>query len=482
MLFVRGTQQLFGDRPCVPGNPCPHLRGIPFLPPLLGLFVVLLAQLLYLSFPLFTLLVEHFTHTAYGFLLFKRHPVGIRFLLPHLIGDHAVNDVVGDLLHRCVTIPGKRILINRVHAVQHIRDPIELVGLGIHVTGEIALAEHLRHLRIDRIYRYAVCLVQLHCAHVLFAELVVVIHLSVEKDLLPLQIILDFQQLRAVLCQLRRVVHDFFSHALCVRHQVGHAYVLLHHSLAQRLHVGLNVRVLYVAVIPPDGIQPQPLHVPQHYGRLLADTHFALQVLHSLFQCAVAAGQYCALPLQIAHLLLNVRCASQLITEPDQLRHMGRCPVFKVRIYVVDDLATVRSLRIFRAGHGVPVCVVQIQYDLTTIFADEVRQCIKLCLCGHDRQIDAAAFRADADIALAHKLHHSAAIIFAAVVKPQRIANITVVYSAVAAGAAIMPAGKVQLCAVRGDVPGLVPPVRFTEKLFCGLYMVFFLRLRVRFQ
>ena len=145
------------------------------------------------------------------------------------------------------------------------------------------------------------------------------IQLPVKKDLLPLQIITDFQQLRAVLCQLRRVVHDFFSHALCVRHHVGHAYVLLHHSLAQRLHVGLNVRVLYVAVIPPDGIQPQPLHVPQHYGRLLADTHFAPQVLHSLFQCAVAAGQYCALPLQIAHLLLNVRCASQLKLPVDIL-------------------------------------------------------------------------------------------------------------------------------------------------------------------
>ena len=319
----------------MPGDPCPHLRGIPFLPPLLGLFVVLLAQLLYLSFPLFTLLVEHFTHTAYGFLLFKRHPVGIRFLLPHLIGDHAVNDVVGDLLHRCVTIPGKRILINRVHAVQHIRNPIELVGLGIHVTGEIALAEHLRHLRIDRIYRYAVCLVQLHCAHVLFAELVVVIHLSVEKDLLPLQIIPDFQQLRAVLCQLRRVVHDFFSHALCVRHQVGHAYVLLHHSLAQRLHVGLNVRVLYVAVIPPDGIQPQPLHVPQHYGRLLADTHFALQVLHSLFQCAVAAGQRRALPLQVAHLLLNVRCAPQLKSGTLYAVH-GIQPCFFISAGVLD--------------------------------------------------------------------------------------------------------------------------------------------------
>ena len=141
------------------------------------------------------------------------------------------------------------------------------------------------------------------------------VHLPVEKDLLPLQVVFDLQQLRAVLRQLRRVVHDGRRRVSGVGHQVGHAHVFLHHSLAQRLHVGLNVAVFHVAAVLAYGFAPQLFHVPQHYGRLLTDAHFALQLLHPLLQCAVAAGQYRALPFQVPHLLFNVRCAPQLITN-----------------------------------------------------------------------------------------------------------------------------------------------------------------------
>ena len=178
------------------------------------------------------------------------------------------------------------------------------------------------------------------------------VHLPVEKDLLPLQVVFDLQQLRAVLRQLRRVVHDGRRRVSGVGHQVGHAHVFLHHSLAQRLHVGLNVAVFHVAAVLAYGFAPQLFHVPQHYGRLLTDAHFALQLLHPLLQCAVAAGQYRALPFQVPHLLFNVRCAPQLKSGSLYAVH-GIQPCFFVSACVLDHPHTGVFQRRFYLRTGV---------------------------------------------------------------------------------------------------------------------------------
>ena len=137
------------------GDFCTHFRGVPLLPAIPCLFAVLPAHPLYHVPALFPLLCQHFTHPSHGLLLLQLPPVGKGFLLPHLVRDHAVNDVVGDLLNGCVTVAVKRVFINAVHAVQHIRDLLQLVRLGIHVAGEIALAEHLRHFLVHGVHRQA---------------------------------------------------------------------------------------------------------------------------------------------------------------------------------------------------------------------------------------------------------------------------------------------------------------------------------------
>lgn len=96
---------------------------------------------------------------------------------------------------------------------------------------------------------------------------------------------------------------------------MGHAHVLFHHGLAQRLHVGLDVRIVHVAAVLADRVQTQLFYVTQYDGRLLADAHFALKLLHPLFQCAVAAGQHRALPFQVTDFLLHLRRAPQLISD-----------------------------------------------------------------------------------------------------------------------------------------------------------------------
>lgn len=55
---------------------------------------------------------------------------------------------------------------------------------------------------------------------------------------------------------------------------------------------------------------------------------------------------------------------------------------------------------------------------------------------GFHRKVDAAAFRGNTDVALAHELHHRTGIIIPAVILPNGIPDVPVVYRAVSAGAA----------------------------------------------
>ena len=100
----------------------PHRRCFPFFAALLGLLVVLLPQRVYVVPALLPLAGQHLTHTTDGLLLLQRTPVCIRFLLPHLIGDHAVDQLIGDLLHRRIPVSLKGIVVNAVKAIQHIPD------------------------------------------------------------------------------------------------------------------------------------------------------------------------------------------------------------------------------------------------------------------------------------------------------------------------------------------------------------------------
>ena len=114
---------------------------------------------------------------------------------------------------------------------------------------------------------------------------------------------------------------------------------------------------------------------------------------------------------------------------------------------------------ILRAENCLPIRGVQIKNDFSTIFADKVRQCIHLGFCRLHREVNAAAFRGNADIALAHKLHHRAGIIIPTVILTDSVPDIPVVYGPVSAGASLMLAGEVQLCACRGQISCLVPTI-----------------------
>ena len=172
----------------------------------------------------------------------------------------------------------------------------------------------------------------------------------------------------------------------------------------------------------------------------------------------------------------------QLIPEPAQFRHLRHSTCLKESLDIVQHLAAVGAFGIFRAEQGDAVRIVQIKNDLAALLADEVGQSVHLCLCGHNRQVDAAAFRADTDIALAHKLHHCTAVIVPAVVVAQRVTNVAVIHGAVAAGAALVFSGEVQPRTVCGDVPRLGPLVCSAEKRFCVLDMLLFLNIRIGFQ
>ena len=114
--------------------------------------------------------------------------------------------------------------------------------------------------------------------------------------------------------------------------------------------------------------------------------------------------------------------------------------------------------------------------------ADKIRKRIKLILCRHNREVNAAAFRRNTDIALAHKLNHAAAVIAAAVVIAQRVADISVVDRAISAGAAFVPAGEVKFLTVRQDVSGLRPLVGMPEILVRVLAVLLLLFVGILFQ
>ena len=177
----------------------------------------------------------------------------------------------------------------------------------MHVAWEIALAEHLRQLAIHGIHRRAIGLVQFQRSHVALSKIAVVCHVPAELDGLPLQIVPNFQQLRAVLRQLRGVVHNGLCHGLGVGHQILHRHVPLHHSLGKRVHLALHVRVFHIAAVLADEILPQLFHVPQHHGRFLADAHLAFQLLYPLLQRLVLLGQRVSLLLEIPRLALHPR-------------------------------------------------------------------------------------------------------------------------------------------------------------------------------
>ena len=312
VLLVRGIHQFAGDCAGVPCDPRPHRRCLPFFAALLGLLVVLFPQRVYVVPALLPLAGQHLTHTTDGLL---RTPVCIRFLLPHLIGNHAVDQLIGDLLHRRIPVSLKGIVVNAVKAIQHIPDLQQFVRLRIHVAGEIALAEHLRQLAIHGIHRRAIGLVQFQRSHVALSKIAVVCHVPAELDGLPLQIVPNFQQLRAVLRQLRGVVHNGLRHGLGVWHQIHHRHVPLHHSFGKRVHLALHVRVFHIAAVLADEILPQLFHVPQHHGRFLADAHFAFQLLYPLLQRLVLLGQRVSLLFEFPRLALHLRRASQLIAD-----------------------------------------------------------------------------------------------------------------------------------------------------------------------
>ena len=111
---------------------------------------------------------------------------------------------------------------------------------------------------------------------------------------------------------------------------------------------------------------------------------------------------------------------------------------------VLQDSVRMCSSRIFRAGDRISVCIVNVEDDRSTFFADKIAQRIHLCLCRHNSKVDTAAFWGDPDIALLHKLYHAAGIVSAAVVLTERIHNIPMVNCAIAARPTIMPTGEIQ--------------------------------------
>ena len=141
-----------------------------------------------------------------------------------------------------------------------------------------------------------------------------------------------------------------------------------------------------------------------------------------------------------------------------------------------------RATRVFRARYRLPVRRIKVKNDLTAIVADEIGEGIELVLCWHDRKVDTAAFRRNTDIALAHKLNHAPAVIAAAVVIAQRVADVTVVDRAISAGASFVPAGEVKFLAVRQDVSGLRPLVGMPEILVRVLAVLLLLFIGVLFQ
>ena len=134
--------------------------------------------------------------------------------------------------------------------------------------------------------------------------------------------------------------------------------------------------------------------------------------------------------------------------------------VVKVISDVLQNLVCVRAARVLRAGDRVAACVVNVQNDFAALLADEVAERIHLCLCRHDGEVDAAAFRGNADVALLHEAHHAARVVSAAVVVPERVRDVSVVDAAVSAGATLMPPGEVQPRAVQQHIARLAPLVR----------------------
>ena len=153
--------------------------------------------------------------------------------------------------------------------------------------------------------------------------------------------------------------------------------------------------------------------------------------------------------------------------------------ILKIRLDVSQNLIGVGPSGVFRAGNGLTVRSVQVQDNFAPLLADEVRQRVELRFGRHNRKVNAAAFRGNADVALGHELHHAAAVIPAAVVFPQSVAYVPVVHSAVAARAALMSAGEVQPFPVRSDIAGLRPLVGPTEVIDGVLDVLLLLLVRV---
>ena len=165
---------------------------------------------------------------------------------------------------------------------------------------------------------------------------------------------------------------------------------------------------------------------------------------------------------EIQQLVLRLAFADG-IPEAGDFGNIRLLALLEIRPDIVQHLVGVRSSRILRAGNGAAVRGVQVQNNLAPLFADEIGQRVKLCLSGHDGKVDAAALRRNADVSLGHKLHHTAAVIPAAVVLAQSVADVAMIHGPVAAGTSLMPAGKVQPLAVRCDISGLRPLVSAPE-------------------
>ena len=94
------------------------------------------------------------------------------------------------------------------------------------------------------------------------------------------------------------------------------------------------------------------------------------------------------------------------IAEVGDLGDVGLLALLEIRLDVGQHLVGVGPPGVLRAGDGISAWGVQVQDDLTPLLADKVRQRVELRFGGHDRKVDAAALRGNADVALGHKLDH----------------------------------------------------------------------------
>ena len=419
----------------------------------------------------------------FGFLHLLRRPVRKGLFRLRQV-EEPVHDVIGDRRHGLSHIAFKGVVLRHlVQSVRHVRDPLNLVG----DVGFPRLVEKLRildgQLGINLVNIGMLALADFQLAEQTLTELVEVRDLGGvrfrQRQLRVFQILPQTGVfLVCPVIHLHGAFRDPLRNGVSPSPRLGIGQLVLTvlaagNVVIQALQVSGNVATADLrAVVLYQRIR-RLLNGFLVGGHALRPSGLALPVLHPLFQALV-------LPFQRRQLLGVLRAFQR--QELCQFRNMGLRSILEIRLNIIQNLAGMSSSRIFCAGNRLPIRGVQIKNDLTAIFTDKVRQCIHLGFCRLHREVDPAAFRGNADVPLAHKLHHRAGIIIPAVILANGVPDVPVVYRPVSAGAALVPPGEVQLCACRGQISGLVPVVGFAEKRDCLFTVVPLLRIAVIFQ